>query len=485
MTGIYNPSTMWRNKRKLQTYLMAAAGLMAAGQLWTIDARAASAPSLVISQLKITSSNGQFITLYNSSGLTLDMSKYQLEYFNNYDLSKATSSRLISLSGTVPPHGYFMVNDSVYTLCYQLSVDSVSLGLSSTAGLVEVVAFDQSSPGGSVSPSLQDYVGWSKAAAVGAQTLPASTNAFLQRQPVDTQFNPNVTAPGAGSWQTVQPSSTNACNLVSGSGSSSVLTGFGELLPASEPAATIISADDSLAAASPTASLPPADIGLMSPSVTELLPNPGGSGNDATDEFIELYNPNSTAFDLTGFSLQAGLTTLHTYGFAAATTLPPNSFTALYSAATGLSLSNSGGQVKLLDPYGNSISASAVYGAAKDGQAWALASSKWYWTTKLTPGAANIINKPPEGKRTATGKSPSAKAKKISMKAPKTPKTKKTAVYANAASETPASTPIHIWALALIAGGALLYGAYEYRTDLANRLYRLRRNAKDGYRDGP
>ena len=129
---------------------------------------AADAPSLVISQIKITSSNGQFITLYNSTDAELDMSKYQLEYLNSYDLNKATSSRLIALTGTVPPHGYFMVNDDALLLCYRLTVDSTSLGLSSTAGLVELLGFNQSGPGGSVTPTLQDYVGGSKTAASGA-----------------------------------------------------------------------------------------------------------------------------------------------------------------------------------------------------------------------------------------------------------------------------------------------------------------------------
>jgi Lamin Tail Domain len=469
----YNSATMWRNKRKLQVMTAITASLMAAGQLWPVSARAASAPSLVISQLKITSSNGQFVTLYNPTGLTLDMSKYQLEYFNNYDLSKATSSRLISLSGTVPPHGYFMVNDGVYTLCYQLSVDSVSLGLSSTAGLVEVVAFDQSSPGGSVSPVLQDYVGWSKIAAAGAQTLPANTSAFLQRQPVDAANNPAVSTAGLGSWLAVQPASGNACNLINSSNLNNVATGFGQLLPAVEPAATIISADDDSAPSNPTASLPAADIGLMTPTVTELLPNPAGSGNDATDEFIELYNPNSSGFDLSGFSLQAGMTSLHTYSFVSGTMLPAGSFTAFYSTITGLSLSNTSGQVKLLDPSGNAISATAAYGTAKDGLAWALANGKWYWTTKLTPGAANIINQPPATKKTTASTSSSKSKTKPTAKTTKIPKTKATASYSSAAATTPSSTPIHIGTLALVAGLGLLYGAYEYRADLANRFHRL------------
>lgn len=435
---------------------------------------AADAPSLVISQLKITSSNGQFITLYNSTDTALDMSKYQLEYFNNYDLGKATSSKLISLSGIVPPHGYFMVNDDSFLLCYQLTVDSVSLGLSSTAGLVEVLALNQTSPGGSATQAVQDYVGWSKTAATGAQTLPSNTSTFLQRQPVDGVNNPEINEAGGGNWQPVQPNPANACDLVSGTGSYPVQTGLSQLLPAAEPLATIVSLDGNNAAGVTAASLPAADIGLMAPSITEILPNPSGTGNDGTDEFIELYNPNGVSFDLSGFKLQVGTTALHDYVFPAGTSLAPKSFRAFYSAATGLSLSNSGGQVKLLDPLGNSISATGVYGSAKDGQGWALANGKWYWTTKLTPGAANVINQPPTAKK-AAAKTASSKSKSAKSAAAKKSKAAKTKAASSSGGLNIASTiPIHIWTLALVAGAALLYGAYEYRADLANRFYQFK-----------
>lgn len=467
---------MWRIKEilKLGGAAILAAIIIAVGLPVPARANPASAPSLVISQLKITSSSGQFITLYNATDTVLDMSKYQLQYFNNYDLGKSTSSKLISLSGTVPPHGYFMINDSLFTLCYQLTVDSLSLGLSSTSGLVEILAFEQPSPGGSVIPVLQDYVGWSKTAASGPQTLPANTNAFLQRQPVNAANNPSVSVPGAGSWQTVQPDAANPCNLVGGNGLSPVSTGLNQLLLGSEPPATILAAEDNgSGTAALTAVMPAADIGLMAPKVTEILPNPNGTGNDATEEFIELYNPNPVSFDLSGFGLQVGSTTLRTYIFAAGTSLPAGGFKAFYSAITGLSLSNSGSQVKLLDPFGNSIAAAEAYSTAKDGQAWALANGKWYWTTKLTPDAANIINQPP-GKKTAVK---SSSSKKPASKAAAKVKTSKTggAPANQIYEEEPTVTPIHLRALALVAAAALLYGVYEYRADLANRVYQLRR----------
>ncbi|MDB5165031.1 MAG: hypothetical protein JWL89_657 [Candidatus Saccharibacteria bacterium] len=436
----------------------------------------ANAPSLVISQLKITSSNGQFVTLYNTSNSALDMSRYQLEYFNSYDLSKSTSSRLIALSGIVPPHGYFMVNDSALMLCYQVTVDSVSLGLSSTAGFIEVLGFNQSSPGSSVSPVLQDYIGWSKTATAGAQTLPANTNAFLSRQPTDAQNNPVVGTPGVGSWQSVQPDTTNPCNLVSTVVTSQgVPTGMNQLLPASEPPASIVNVAADVEGAVAPRAMPAADIGLMAPQVTELLPNPVGTGNDSSDEYIELYNPNSVAFDLTGFELQAGATSTRIYTFLSGSSLPPKGFNAFYSADTALSLSNTSGQVKLIDPLNNSISATALYSTAKDGQAWALANSKWYWTTSATPGAANVIKQPVSAKKSSAASK--SKTKASSVKGAKTPKKTKSSSFVASSSAADAGpiTPIHPWVLALIGSLALLYGAYEYRADMANRVYQFRR----------
>ena len=155
---------------------------------------AAAAPQIIIAQVKITSSNGQFITLYNNTSSAIDLSTIQLQYFNNYDLLKATSGKLISLTGKVPAHGYAVVDDGPI----QMTVNSVSRGLSSTAGFVQVSHFF-----GTTSPQvisvLDDYVGWSKTAAPGAQTLPASTSAFLQRKAPDGSQNyANISAAGAG-----------------------------------------------------------------------------------------------------------------------------------------------------------------------------------------------------------------------------------------------------------------------------------------------
>ncbi len=430
-------------------------------------------PSLTISQLKVTSSNGQFVTLYNPTNSALNMSNYQLEYFNSFDLSKATSSKLVALSGTLPPHSYFMVSDGSLQLCYQMTVDSVSLGFSTTAGMIEVVGLNQPAPGSYVASNLQDSVGWSKTATGGAQTLPTNTNAFLLRQPVDSQNNPLVSAPGIGSWLPVQPDATNSCGLVTVSGAipTPVMTGLNHLLPPTEPPATIVSQESSVAS---SVIFPPADVGLMSPQITELLPNPARTGTDATDEYIELYNPNETSFDLSGFALESGLTTLHDYTFAADTMMAPNSFMAFYAPDTKLTLSNTSGQVRLLDPFGNSISSSDQYDTAIDGQAYALANGTWSWTIQPTPGAANFIvraaAKPKKSPTAARLRSKHASGIKSGTSVKKTRVAPVRSV--KGATNASASIPIHPWVLALVGSLALLYGIYEYRYDLANHLRR-------------
>lgn len=214
-------------------------------------------------------------------------------------------------------------------------------------------------------------------------------------------------------------------------------------------------------------SIPAIDIGLASPQITELLPNPASPQTDADDEFIEIYNPNDSVFDLSGFTLEIGLTTKHDFTFDAGTSISAKSFKAFYSADTHLSLSNSGSQVWLLDPAGDIMSQADAYGSTKEGQSWALANGAWYWTGSPTPGAANLIN--------GVSMSSASKGKTtpiVSAASATFPGSAKTNQSQNGAS-TP--TPLHPWTLAAVGAAALLYGGYEYRADLGNNIYRLRR----------
>lgn len=217
--------------------------------------------------------------------------------------------------------------------------------------------------------------------------------------------------------------------------------------------------------------------GLTPPQVTELLPNPGAPKTDQQDEFIELYNPNDAAFDLSNYVLEAGLTSKYRYTFPAGTTLQPQSYMAFFSADTGVTLSNSSGQVRLIDPAGTVVVESSEYGTAKDDQAWTFIGGSWQWTTTPTPNAVNVLTAPaPKTKATSsTTKSKKAAPSKSSTSKTKDTKGEKDEEGAFAGTTGP-TTPLHPGVLALIAGFAVLYGAYEYRHDVANKIRQFRTN---------
>lgn len=229
----------------------------------------------------------------------------------------------------------------------------------------------------------------------------------------------------------------------------------------------------------PQPTIPAGNIGLKAPMLSEFLPNPASPQTDADDEFIELYNSNDAYFDLSGYVLEVGLTTKRSYTIPSGTKIPPRTFLAFFSAQTNLALSNSGSQVALVDPLGRTLVQSEAYGTAKDGQAWVFAGGIWQWTTKPTPNATNVVSTP-----VVKSKSTAKKSTMVATTSANKPGT--TTTISGSSSEedikndavlaAATSTPLHPGVLALVAVFAVLYGAYEYRRDVANRIYQFRTN---------
>ncbi len=219
--------------------------------------------------------------------------------------------------------------------------------------------------------------------------------------------------------------------------------------------------------------IPAANIGLKSPLLSEFLPNPAPPQTDKDDEFIELYNSNDKTFDLSGYALEVGLKTKRRHTIAAGTKIKPKSFLALFSADTNLALSNSGSVVSLVDPLGRVLATSQAYASAKDGQSWVLSAGKWQWTTKPTPNALNVVSAPAvkSAKTKAASTSRSSGGSNSSQNGGAEEETQNLEAFGAAQS-----TPLHPGVLALITLSALIYGTYEYRHDMANRIYQFRAN---------
>jgi hypothetical protein len=421
-------------------------------------------PALLVSQYKITSGNGQFIELFNNTTEPLDMSHVQLAYYNHYDVTKATSSKLVTLGGSLAPGGYYLVNDGNASLCYQTMVASASLSFSSMAGMVQVHQLTQSIPGGPISSSVVDAASWSKAVVPGIQTLPVSTNAFLQRKWADGEAKIS----GGGSWLGVQPSAADPCQLESITAAEPVVTAAYTFKPATLPPVRYV------VAPSEDTATPNRNVGKMAPLINELLPNPASPQTDAEDEFVELYNPNDSKFDLSGFKLAFGSTSPKKYTFPEGTILEPLSFRAFTSGDTSISLSNTEAQVWLLDPNEQVIGQSDPYVKAPNGQSWALNQGVWAWTAAPSANALNTMSTPAGGSASTT-----AAVLGISSTPAQTSSQVAASTSAPAAPVQEDAAPLHPSILVGLGILVVGYAIYEYRNDMAHRIFQLRRYVRN------
>ena len=532
-------------------WLGAGAYLCAPLAVWAEAPAASTAlPPVLISEVQMGSANSaseEFIELYNASSVPIDFGahNWRLEIASSSASSWVSPLRAIPLFKSLQPGRSYIIasqytsNGEQVQYLPNIAVPVFSPGLSYTSGHIRLL-YDTMQPDSShvcsASSTVVDELEWTvpkgsstatqsldgrqqyvsgKASGVAAgsslqRQIDPVTNTYIDTNNDSADFIAGVPSPGAtNSITAAHPDSNGQSQVglpVDTCSNVPPVSGGGDTGEEDDQNSPEIPVDTSHSDETETpsddssdsnagASDPPgmtANVGLQPVVVTELLPNPGSPQTDAADEFIELYNPNQSVFDLGGYQLQVGTTATHTYTFPADTRLNSGDYMAFFSATTGLSLSNSGGQVKLLDSSGRVLSASDPYGAAKDNQAWAVINGTWQWTLAPTPNAANklaAVASATTAKTTATNKT-TAKVKTTSAakaKATKTAKTSKTAKPKANSSNTPfvadaptAHIPVHTAVLAVIGVAAVLYGAYEYRQDVANYFRRSRENRAAG-----
>lgn len=429
-------------------------------------ARASAAPDIFLTEIQTGSSDSasqEFIELYNNTDETIDFGDianggqtvWQLQYFSSTSVGQPDfswqnePSGSIELTGAIPAHDYYILSSAPDGVGYwpgDVEPDQTysSPHLASTAGGLQLVDV----AGDTI--TAHDNIAWSDSDARSSEQYePPKAGGSLQRM-VDDDNN--------------------------------YLDDNGDLY-AWVPATTI-SPDDNWSSSSEPVDQPnPSDGSTDTTSnqgpetleITELLPNPASPASDATDEFVEIYNYGGQPVNLEGFTIQTGANYSYSYPITNAS-LASRSYTIFTSGDTPLSLSNSGGQARLLNPAGQVIDETAGYDEADEGEAWALIGQEWQWTATPTPGATNVLHAPVV--KTKTKKAKTSKTKKKATKASKAKKAK--GILGAASSDgTPTggdqAPALHPAVLAGVGGAALLYGAYEYRTDVANRLYQLRR----------
>lgn len=480
---------------------------------WAAENNALVSPILITEMQAGTtqSASQEFIELYNRSphAITLADDRWQLEIASS-TASDWSRAKKVALTGTFYPGTYILIASNYIasgdTSAYlaQYASASFTSGLTYQAGHVRLVTVNQDG-----SRQTHDSLEWTTHDAKGsAINKPIEGHAFLldaalepdesikRKIDVHSMFmatgdaakdfavshcpSPTATNTLEQAWQSDDPKllpeaiatdidiDDPLCELADEQSDTDTPL---EQADSDPPSVLIPGEASSVGSAAQTKSIPAGDKGLKRPQLSELLPNPAKPQTDAADEFIELYNPNQTAFDLSGFKLMTGTTKTKVYTFPEGEMLPAGSFKAFFSGETHLSLSNTNGQVRLLDPQGTILDTSEAYQTAKEGQAWVKASGIWQWTTVPTPNATNVIKAPvSKAQKKATKKATSSskvKNKRVSAPASKD-------ITATAPVSNIEQTPLHGGVLAVIGGFALLYGAYEYRRDVANKIHQFR-----------
>lgn len=431
---------------KRQCSIFIASLLIGAGIMGRAAYASAPTGDLTIIELKMTGSES--MVLENMSPAPINLGDYLIDYFNKAaptSLAVPTSSQLLP-DATLDSHQAILISGDSSLTCGAAIIANEAFSLSDTNGylMVNKVGADA---GGNLVFAPQDEVSWtSSAAGADLVKVPSSSSdpaAVWYRSLIDGSWQKAELGSDCDSLYSIIPSSSNTTYIDWAAGTAAP--------------ATIVSLS-----AADGSGIPATDQGLAAPQITEVLPNPASPQTDAEDEFIELYNPNASAFDLSGFRLQVGTTSKHSFEIPDGTLLPAKSFKAFYSIDTGLAMSNSGGQVALLDPLGQSIGQTDAYGTAKEGQSWALANGHWYWTSTPTPGQANRVNQAGQVKAASTSHGGSQSTAAASSAAP--------------ASNPPTSQlSLQPLTLALVGSGALIYAAYEYRYEVASNFGKLRR----------
>ncbi len=451
---------------------------------------AASTNSVFIVQLQtasLTSASEEFITIYNSGSDNIDISTWRLEYFSASAANFDAPTRKIPLHGIIGSHNYFLATSNNYLP--DKSNETFSATLAKTGGHVRLV----SQATASEPIVLQDLVAWGSA--LHADGTPASAppdgksivrKADLSGKFIDTNNNANdFTVSDVPS-----PRSDPVLAPVVEAPAPSLPLPLSLPLPVtlpSMPASPVI--PDIPAVESITVELSPSlqSPVPLAPQLSELLPNPAAPAVDTNDEFIELYNPNTQAIPLTGYKLQSGSTYSYSYTFNTET-LPGRGYVAFMVTKTGNTLANASGKVRLIDPEGTVIDETS-YGGATAGQAWVWIQNSWQWSSTPTPNAPNVtvlqalvLPKTPAALKKTIPKNKAVKA--AASKKPKPaakPRTAKTIKKTNSISshDQPTASAVHPVILAAITLIAVGYAVYEYRDDIANRIYQFRRNRAD------
>ncbi len=425
--------------------------------------------TLIFSELQtgsVASASEEFIELVNTSEDEMDVSGWKVEYFSAASEDFDTPSRTIELSGVVVAGKQLLLASTDYL------VDEANFHFSATlakaGGHLRLISSDITN---ATQEIVHDLVGW------GTASMPETASAMPPNEGVSLQRRSNEDAKLIDTDNNAEDFALNT-----------VPTPQGDDQPIPKP----LPEPEPEPGNEPAEELPEDDqeipnVEFLPIRLSELFPNPASPQTDAEHEFVEIFNPNNETVDLDGYQIQTGNTFGYSYIFENET-IGPNEYKAFLVIQTDTLLANSGGKARLSDPSGKVLD-ETTYETADDGEVWALINGEWQWSTTATPDAANVLTKPLVLAKTTITKA--AKAKTTKAKSSKSIAKVKLASATSSAQrevfdEPPEVQvqPLNTAVLAVVGALTVGYAAYEYRQDVSNFFYRLKKYRENRRKSG-
>lgn len=335
-------------------------------------------PALLFSEIKVnhdttvTGDIDEFIELYNPTTESVDLSRYEIRYFNNLTPSiEVPTKKIQPLSNglLLPGQHIVLAEDQFHNTISDGAIvaELLTSGLRNDYGRLHLVETNTG--------VLIDTIAWASSASMAESytidnNLPVLTVCTscandkvksLSRKTDDHQLYGLIDAV----WQLASPTP----------GDFSLYTP--PIQEDDEPVVPDV--------VTPPVTTPPT-LTCEGVLLSEVLPNPAGL--DTEGEFIEIYNPTEDVINLAGCSLQVSGSSKQ---FQLTGIIEPTEYRVFSPAESGLTLPNSaGGTVWLLSP-AEELDSLTYPAGLEDDASWSFGDGVWQVSYVVTKGAANII----------------------------------------------------------------------------------------------
>ena len=302
--------------------------------------------SVMFSEVSLAgdSANDEFIELYNPSDIPLSIAGWQLR--RRTESGTESSIKVFGKDALIPAHGYYLWANSHGVFASPLADTETTSPLSDNNSLA---LYTSSGTDG----LLIESISW------GSGT-PFSPNApRFSNLPKKSSFTKDITTLLWSMTEFLTPTNSRHETVTP---------------PSPDPL-------------SPETAVAPAI------RLNEIYANP--TGEESTEEFIELYNPSSLPTDLSGYRIHDASKSGE-YTFPAATRVEGNSYFVLKRSISKISLNNSSETLSLFKTDGILIE-TVSYNKTREGVSYNFTPHGWRGGTP-TPGTENIINTLPETK---------------------------------------------------------------------------------------